>query len=817
MLNIVRINSFFHAFGNAVIRFRWLVFAVFLGLTVSLAMGLPHLKADVDQDSWFMEDDELLKAKDRMEAIFGNEDFCAVLVTADDVFAPENLRLLRELGDELMERIPYADDVQSLADMEFTEGVEGGIRIDELVPDVIPQDGATLDDMRKRALAKTSLKNRMVSEDCTETWLILRMKKLPDVTHQINGEDPIMAVGHMFNEVVNQPKYAPLHPKTAGIPVVFADKLDFFGKETPKLLGISLLFAVFTLLFFLRSVRGVVFPMATVGCVMIIVFGAQGFLGIGTDPTVIFMPIFITLAVSIGYSIHMFNHFNIEFKKTGKRRESLLQAVEEVGWPLLFSALTTVAALLSFIFIPLRPIRWVGMTSALLVLLACIVVLTLLPALLSFGKDRPARKDEKEVRETRIQRCMGWLGTATLNRPRLSLVMLVVLMGVCVAGIFKVEVSFDVIKSFGRRIPYVDRIYSVGQSQVGSLYSYNLALEFDEPGAAKEPGNLKKFEKLVEDIHGLELTKKTTSLLEILKDLNQVIHEGDPAWYRLPESREMVAQLLLLYENAGGAEVERWIDYDYQRLKLQVEMGHYNSGEAARELDWIQDEVRRVFPHAHVVLTGSISQYTVMQEYVSFGQIKSFFIAFMVVTLLMMLVFGSLKIGFIAMIPNIAPALVVGGIMGYAGVPLDLVTVTIIPMLLGLAVDDTIHFINHYQLEFGRCRNYALGNRKTFLAVGGALLMTTIVLTLTFAAYMVSVVKIFIFMGILVGSGLFAALAADYFITPVLIAWAKPFGPEEQDCEAGKTKPAESVSLSNPQPEVFAAEANTQQQGGYHG
>ncbi|MBU4192025.1 MAG: MMPL family transporter, partial [Proteobacteria bacterium] len=458
----------------------------------------------------------------------------------------------------------------------------------------------------------------------------------------------------------------------------------------------------------------------------------------------------------------------------------LILAVEEVGWPLVFSALTTVAALVSFLFIPLRPIRWVGLTSASLVFLACVIVLTLLPALLSFGRDGTPEAEKADARESRIQRLMGWLAGVSLRRQKLALIVLAVGMGVCLVGTSRIDVSFDVLKTFGRKVPYVDRIYSVGQSQVGSLYSYNLALEFDQPGAAKDPDNLQKFDQLVAEIDNLELTKKTTSLLQILKDLNQVMHEGDPVWYRLPESRDMVAQLLLLYENAGGDEVERWIDYDYQRLKLQVEMGHYNSGEAARELHWIREEAARLFPDAHVVLTGSISQYTVMQDYVSFGQIKSFFIAFTVVTLLLMIVFGSLRIGLIAMIPNIAPVLVVGAIMGFADIPLDLVTVTIMPMLLGLAVDDTIHFINHSQLEFERCRDYALSNRRTFLAVGGALLMTTVVLTLNFSAYMVSVVNIFVSMGFLVGAGLFAALAADFFITPVLLSMTKPFGPERR-------------------------------------
>ncbi|MCJ2163390.1 MULTISPECIES: MMPL family transporter [unclassified Pseudodesulfovibrio] len=781
MLNISRINAVFHSYGVAIIRYRWVVFIAFFALAFAAAAGLPRLKTDVDQDKWFMEDDALLAAKDRMEHLFGNEDFCAALITVDDVFESENLRLLRQLGDELLDRVPYADDVLSLTDMEFTEGVSGGIRIADLVPENIPEDKGQLEAIRRKALSRKSLKGRLVSGDSTETWLILRLKNVPESVKQINGEESIMAIGHLFNEIVSQPQYTSLHPQATGLPVISAEKLDFFNKETPRLLGISLVFTTLILFFFLRSLRGVVFPLATVFCVMTMVFGLQGYLGIQTDPTVIFMPIFITLAVSIGYSIHLFNHFNDEFRKTGRRKESLVIAVEEVGWPLIFSALTTVAALLSFLLIPLRPIRWVGLTSASLVFLACLVVLTLLPALLSFGKDRECPSGEITVRETRMQRFMAWLADISLKRQGLYLFMLAVGIGACLVGVSRIEVSFDVLRSFGRKIPYVDRIYEVGQSQVGSLYSYNLALEFDAPGAAKDPENLKKFEMLVRDVDKLELTKKTTSLLQILKDLNQVMHEGDPEWYRLPESREMVAQLLLLYENAGGAEVERWIDYDYQRLKLQVEMGHYNSGEAARELKWIQQEAGRLFPDAHVVLTGAISQYTVMQEYVSYGQIRSFFIALVIVTILMMIVFGSIRIGIISMIPNVAPALVVGAIMGFADIPLDLVTVTIIPMLLGLAVDDTIHFINHSQLEFERCGKYVESNRRTFFAVGGALLMTTVVLTLSFSAYMASVVKIFVSMGFLVGAGLFSALAADFFITPVLLFKTKPFGKERMD------------------------------------
>ncbi len=146
----------------------------------------------------------------------------------------------------------------------------------------------------------------------------------------------------------------------------------------------------------------------------------------------------------------------------------------------------------------------------------------------------------------------------------------------------------------------------------------------------------------------------------------------------------------------------------------------------------------------------------------------------------MSLVFGSLRLGLIGMIPNVAPALAVAGIMGFADIPLDLMTVTVMPMLLGLAVDDTIHFISHSQLGFHLTGNYRDATRRTFLVVGSAMFYTSLVLVLSFSAFMISEVKVFINMGVLIGAGILAALATDYFVTPVLLQQFAVFGKEKK-------------------------------------
>ncbi|MBN2706916.1 MAG: MMPL family transporter, partial [Deltaproteobacteria bacterium] len=590
---------------------------------------------------------------------------------------------------------------------------------------------------------------------------------------------PDQAVGRIVNEVAAQPKYSHLHPKTTGLPVINVEKRAFFGSEMPRLFAYSLVLTILVLVLALRDVRGVLFPLVTAVGGIVIVLGLQGFLGIANDPSMILLPVFLSLAVSIGYSIHIFNYFKRSFGQTGRRREAVLRAVEETGWSLLFSALTTIAALISFVFIPLRPLRWVGCTAACLVAVTYVQVMVLLPALLSFGQDCEPLVIYTKKGGRSLDRLMNRMGGWALRHSRLSLGLLGLVVLVCLCGITRFEVSFDIVRTFGLKVPYVKRLHEIGQTEVGSLYSYDVALEFARPGTAKDPETLRRFAQLIDEVRVLPLTKKVASLLDIVMDMNQVLNAGNPDFFRIPESRQMIAQQLLLYENAGGSEAEKWVDYDYQRLRLMVEVDDYNSAEAARELRYIQQRGRELFPEVNIMLIGSLSQFTVMQDYVTWGQLKSFFIALGVIAVLLMLVFGGIRIGFIGMIPNVAPALVVGGIMGFARIPLDMMTVTIIPMLLGLAVDDTIHFINHSQLEFARTASYPESLRRVFVTVGSAMFLTSLVLILNFSVYLVSCARVFINMGFLIGAGILAALVADYFVTPVLLQRFKAFGEEE--------------------------------------
>lgn len=209
-----------------------------------------------------------------------------------------------------------------------------------------------------------------------------------------------------------------------------------------------------------------------------------------------------------------------------------------------------------------------------------------------------------------------------------------------------------------------------------------------------------------------------------------------------------------------------------------VEMNSYDSGKTEWELQDIVAYANKLFPQATVTTVGSIPQFTVMMQYIARGQMVSFAISLLIIGILMMLVFGSVRIGLIGLIPNVTPALVVGGLMGWLGYPLDMMTATIMPMILGLAVDDTIHFINHGHLEFDRQGNYRDAILRSFRTIGTPIVLTSVVICANFAIYTTSESLSFIHMGILSVAGIASALLADLCVTPVLFKKFRLFGKE---------------------------------------
>ena len=343
----------------------------------------------------------------------------------------------------------------------------------------------------------------------------------------------------------------------------------------------------------------------------------------------------------------------------------------------------------------------------------------------------------------------------------------------------------DSFKFMGLRIPYIKRLYDITQSQLGSYFNYNIMLTFDEDDAVKDPAVLKKLDELSALIGTFRLTKmnngvpKIFSILDVIKEMNQTMHSDDPAFYTIPDDEDLLAQLLFMYEISGG-QTSRWVDEEFRTLRMAVDVAAYDANELAANMEQIKGKCAELFPQADCHLIGAAVQFAELNNKIVFGELYSFLTSLAAIAILMMLVFGSVKMGLIGLIPNIFPVIVIGAIMGYLDIPLDIVTMAIMPMILGIAVDDTIHFTNHTKYLFEKEKSYERAIFGTFYSIGKTLAMTTIILSATFLMYLTNNIAAILRLGVLAAVGLLSALAADYLMTPVLIYMTKPFGKEEK-------------------------------------
>jgi hydrophobe/amphiphile efflux-3 (HAE3) family protein len=777
-----RINKWFAKRAKTIIRFRWLIIIGLIILDFVAIMGIKRIQIDVSNESWFLPDDPLVVAKDEFEEIFGNNDYIAVLVEADDVFSPEILRMMKELGQELKTKVPYSDKLMSITDLDFTIGTEEGLIVGNVVPDEIPTAPEEIDEIKRLAFSKKFLVNRLFSDDSKQAWILLRMGTYPENSKTSMEEYTQLMVGRKALEIVGQDKYENFNLKATGMPVLNYEKRSYYGKEAGRVFGISILITIIALIILLRSFAGISIPLITAFSSILWVFGGMGWSGIKVDNTVMIMPVLLALAVSIGYSIHIFIFFKRKFLETGKRKDAITYAVEHTGWPIFFTAATTIAALFSFFFVSIKTVRWMGLSAGVCVIAAYIIVMLFTPALLSFGKNKKPHPEYAEKGGGWPEHLLAKFSDWVLVHPVKIITVFTIIVIALIFGLTKVEVDMSM-KKMGLKVPFRANLWHISHTKVGAMWSYDVTLKFNEAGKAKDPVVLKNLDLLAEEISQFPAVKRASSLADIVKDLNQVMHSDSAEYYTIPDNKELVSQLLLLYEMSGGTEAENWVDYDYTILRISADVDDFEAKEFEKQWIYLERRTSELFPEAKYGMVGTAVQFSTMATYITRGQIRSLLIALIVITILMTIVFNSVKTGLIGMIPNIAPAIFAGGLMGYFGTPLDMMTMIIGPMILGLAVDDTIHFINHCKLEFWRTGNYKKAIRETFRTVGKALFMTTLIIVLGFVAYTTSLDKFYSNLGIYTIVAILAALLADFFVTPVLILWVKPFGKEKQQKE----------------------------------
>ncbi|MCR5123622.1 MAG: MMPL family transporter [Treponema sp.] len=789
-MKVKKINDWFEKFGRFEVAHRWAFLICLIVISIFGSLGLGRLKLDNGEEDWFDDWETTKKNQDHFEDIFGSTDSLLAHIKADDVFAPEVLKMIDELGDELLQNVPYAESITSLMELSVPVGTEEGFEVsspfEDGVPDVSTGSTTALEELaRKKAfiLSRESLVNTLVSKDATETWLIVNLEQYSE-----NLTEAMEKIAPPAMKIFNDPKYKSdkweIRPAGMSYTEYEEEAVTMQQLVTRILTGFLVMLVCLTV--FIRSLRGIVVPsISTIGA-LTTTLGFSGWLGIKGNNSMLMITVLLSMALAVGYSVHYINSFKMHFRKTGKRKESIVLSVRDSGWALFFTVITTMAGMLSFLAAGIKPMRWVGGITAAAVFAVFAYIIILLPVLYSFGKDKqPDSNFVNTEGATNADLKVEAIGKAILNKKWITVIATALVMAAVIPGIFKIKVNMNYSDMMGERTPYIRRLLEITRSQLGSQYDYEVLIEYENEDAIKNPQVLKNMDILAERIGTLSQTKisngkpRVSSVTKIVKEMNRTLNEDNPDAYIIPDEQDLVSQIMFLYEISGGTDLYDYISNDFRAAYLKVELSGYDGEEIVKNMAEVKKWVAELFPDAqNAGVVGEVVQYAHMNGKLVRGSIKSIGTSLVIILLLLVLAFTSIRTGFIAMIPNVVPIMLIGGIMGYASVNLDMITAMIMPMILGIAVDDTIHFTNHIKYHFELTGNYRSAIENSYREIGKTMIMTTVILCAMFAIFLTSTMNVLVNIGWLSVVGLGSALIADYTITPVLLFITKPFGTE---------------------------------------
>ncbi len=422
---------------------------------------------------------------------------------------------------------------------------------------------------------------------------------------------------------------------------------------------------------FIRSLRGIVVPsISTIGA-LTTTLGFSGWLGIKGNNSMLMITVLLSMALAVGYSVHYINSFKMHFRKTGKRKESIVLSVRDSGWVLFFTVITTMAGMLSFLAAGIKPMRWVGGITAAAVFAVFAYIIILLPVLYSFGKDKqPDSTFVNTEGATNADLRVEAMGKAILNKKWLTVIATVLVAAVVIPGIFKIKVNMNYSDMMGERTPYIRRLLEITRSQLGSQYDYEVLIEYENEDAIKNPQVLKNMDILAERIGTLSQTKisngkpRVSSVTKIVKEMNRTLNEDNPDAYIIPDEQDLVSQIMFLYEISGGTDLYDYISNDFRAAYLKVELSGYDGEEIVKNMAEVKKWVAEFFPDAqNAGVVGEVVQYAHMNGKLVRGSIKSIGTSLVIILVLLVLAFTSVRTGFIAMIPNVVPIMLIGGIM----------------------------------------------------------------------------------------------------------------------------------------------------------
>jgi predicted RND superfamily exporter protein len=438
---------------------------------------------------------------------------------------------------------------------------------------------------------------------------------------------------------------------------------------------------------------------------------------------------------------------------------------------IVMTSLTTAAGLLSFSFADVTAITEMGVFSAAGVGLALLYTIIMLPALLAIAAIKP--KVKRDTRLLYMDRVLLSFAHFSITYRNRIIVSSLVILGIATAFIFRLNFFHDVSRFFTDNMTVKKDLIFIDREFRGIL-TLEVVVDTKQENGIYNSDTLNRIEKLSHSIGEIKTADisvgKIFSINDILKEINQALHGNDKSYYAIPQDRKAIAQELLLFESSGLDDLERIVDSQFSKTRITIKTSWVGAILGDKFREYIQQQFGEAFKNeADITVTGMLALLARMLTAAIHSTAESYVIAFLVITVMIILLVWNAKIGLLIMIPNLLPIVFIMGLMGAAGIPLDMCSLMIGTIALGLVVDDTVHFIYNFQRFYHKTGDPKEAVRETLLGTGRAILITSLVLSAGFFILMCASLKHTVRFGFLSGLVIIIALLADFLLTPALV------------------------------------------------
>ena len=746
------------AIAELTFRFRYPLCAVILAGFVVLLPLTNFTEIDNDISMWISKEDPVFQTYERFRMEFGGQRTLMIALKSDRLFTPEGLGFVRRVTDDIT-RVEAVERVNSLATANVVRSLpDGGLEVQALLDEPFDQPGAA-ERVRQKALDDALLRGDLVSNDGTVTAILVSF-----------DEDRIDA---LRSQVIGRIHTLVDTGLPAGMRAYYNGSLEITETYnqitlentitlTPPILALTV-GAIFMMFRSWRITGLLVVAVIVSGVWTMGLFVLMGF----TYNILASMLLPLIIILAIADDVHIVQHFNHELRESGSKEHAFKSSVQHLFVPLLGASGTTALGLLSLATSNVVAVRSFGVGSAVGVMVDFVMSLVFVPTMLMLLKPESGTAPQERY----LVGPMQSVARFSIRNAKTVMLVTLIVTGVSGAGVAWLHVDTNHVNFFAADHP-LHQSADVIDRELSGIYNFNILFE-GEPDSMKSPDALRRMEELRTRVRKLPFVRKVVSVADYVKRVNRELNDGDPAAEVVPASREAIAQELFVFElsDDGRAELERVVASDYSRSQMSVRLASMSSDLVFEQINRAEQEAAAVFAGSGIktTVTGSGRIFSTLDHYLVVSQMSSFATAFVTVFGVIFIVFRSWRFGLLGIIANALPVCAVLGLMGWLGISLNVATVMVASVALGVVDDDTIHFIGRFRREAAAGATTTEAIELATMHEGRASLTTAIINSLGYGIMVFSSYKPTAWFGGLLALTMLIAFLAEVFVVPAVI------------------------------------------------